>query len=206
MRRWWRTLGTQEQIALIGVLVALLGVVPTYLVFFQSGKQESGSIPAPTTLGSNAPPSSTESTATSTQTAEPTTSGWSSPTTRPSGRPTYELRLADRVYVDLDHAVVEAEGGSQFELLIDSGRFFHGPDHETFASKFAIIKDDQQRSANTCRRATKVIPDVLFYSEVRDNESVCVRTSEGRWAIMKLTNFEGNLFVYEEYDFDVYLF
>ena len=34
------TLGRTDQIALVGVLVALLGVLPTYLVFFQDGKQE----------------------------------------------------------------------------------------------------------------------------------------------------------------------
>lgn len=207
MRKWWNDLGVQGQIALLGVLVTLLGVLPAYLVFFQDGKQDPASISSATTSGSNASPSSTGSTDTSTEISGPTTSTWSSPTTQSSDRPTYKLELADNVYVDLDHSVVEADGGRGFEIYVNSGRFFHGPDHDTFASKLAIIKDDQQRSASTCKRATRVIPgDVFHYGDVKDDESVCVRTSENHWAIMKLTNFEGNLFVYERYDFDVYLF
>jgi len=203
MRKWWNALGVQGQIALLGVLVTLLGVLPAYQVFFENDRQDAGSRASTTTLGSSASSSSTESTANTV----PTTSAWSSPTTQPPDRPTYKLELADNVYVDLDHRVVETDGGRAFEIYLDSGRFFHGPDHDTFASKLAIIKDDQQRSANTCKRATRVIPgDVFHYGDVEDDESVCVRTSEDRWAIMKLTDFEGNLFVYERYDFDVYLF
>jgi hypothetical protein len=40
MRRWWRALGRTDQIALLGVIVALLGVLPTYLVFFEDDKKE----------------------------------------------------------------------------------------------------------------------------------------------------------------------
>jgi hypothetical protein len=53
MYRWWRTLGRTDQIALLGVLVALLGVLPTYLVFFQDDKQEP--VPSVTTIAATKP-------------------------------------------------------------------------------------------------------------------------------------------------------
>lgn len=36
MRRWWGGLGTANQIAVIGLIVAILGLVPGYFVFFPS--------------------------------------------------------------------------------------------------------------------------------------------------------------------------
>jgi hypothetical protein len=49
MLRWWKTLGRADQIALLGILVTLIGIVPTYLVFFQGDKKDSGA--AVTTIG-----------------------------------------------------------------------------------------------------------------------------------------------------------
>jgi hypothetical protein len=53
MIKWWKTLGRTDQIALVGVLVALLGVLPTYLVFFQDDKQEP--VPSVTTIAATKP-------------------------------------------------------------------------------------------------------------------------------------------------------
>jgi hypothetical protein len=53
MVRWWKTLGRTDQIALVGVLVALLGILPTYLVFFQDGRQEP--VPVVTTIAATKP-------------------------------------------------------------------------------------------------------------------------------------------------------
>jgi hypothetical protein len=51
MRRWWRTIGLPSQLTILGLVVAILGLVPTYLAFFDNRGAE-GSSPA-------APPAST---------------------------------------------------------------------------------------------------------------------------------------------------
>jgi hypothetical protein len=146
-------------------------------------------------------------------TATPTSSPSEAAPTTSSEQPDHQLELADHVFVDLDDAIVGAESGQQFEFFLSYARFFHGPragpgsdNWGTFTSKFAIISDSKGRSANVCKRATHVIPGILFYSQVKPDESVCVSTSKGRWAIMKLTRFEGNQFDYRELDFDVWLY
>ena len=40
MPRWWKTLGRTDQIALIGIVVTLIGILPTYLVFFEDDNSE----------------------------------------------------------------------------------------------------------------------------------------------------------------------
>jgi hypothetical protein len=39
MRKWWNSLETGNQIAIIGLIVAILGLLPGYLVFFPTDKQ-----------------------------------------------------------------------------------------------------------------------------------------------------------------------
>jgi hypothetical protein len=36
MRRWWRTIGLPSQLTILGLLVAILGLVPTYLALFDN--------------------------------------------------------------------------------------------------------------------------------------------------------------------------
>jgi hypothetical protein len=45
MRRWWRTIGLPTQLTILGLVVAILGLVPTYLAFFDNRGAE-GSSPA----------------------------------------------------------------------------------------------------------------------------------------------------------------
>jgi hypothetical protein len=48
LRRWWKRLGRSDQIALLGVLVGLFGVLPAYFVLFLDHKPEPASRPSAT--------------------------------------------------------------------------------------------------------------------------------------------------------------
>lgn len=81
MRRWWESLGRGEQVALIGVLatllVGLLGVIPSYFVFFRQ------SDPPASTAGYPTASASINTTTTTAAEGESTTTD-SSPTTKSS--------------------------------------------------------------------------------------------------------------------------
>ena len=47
MRRWWRTIGLPSQLTILGLVVAILGLVPTYLAFFDNRGPEGSSSAAP---------------------------------------------------------------------------------------------------------------------------------------------------------------
>jgi hypothetical protein len=47
MRRWWRRLGTANKIAVIGLIVAILGLVPGYLAFFPTNQKSPTPTPSP---------------------------------------------------------------------------------------------------------------------------------------------------------------
>src|SRR5215211_4993432 len=47
VRRWWRTIGLPSQLTILGLVVAILGLVPTYLAFFDNRGAEGSSPAAP---------------------------------------------------------------------------------------------------------------------------------------------------------------
>jgi hypothetical protein len=53
MRRWWRSIGLPSQLTILGLVVAILGLVPTYLAFFDNRGQEASS---PATPPASTPP------------------------------------------------------------------------------------------------------------------------------------------------------
>jgi hypothetical protein len=57
MRRWWRTIGLPSQLTILGLVVAILGLVPTYLAFFDNRGAEGSSSAAPPASASAVAPS-----------------------------------------------------------------------------------------------------------------------------------------------------
>jgi hypothetical protein len=72
MRAWWRTLSRTDRVAILGLVVACLGVIPAYLAFFTGGS------------GSQAPPEPKTSVSTTRlreSTTQPSDTGFSSTST-----------------------------------------------------------------------------------------------------------------------------
>jgi hypothetical protein len=60
MRAWWRSLSRTDRVAISGLVVAILGVIPAYLAFFTGGPGGQAAQPDPeTSVSSSRPPEST---------------------------------------------------------------------------------------------------------------------------------------------------
>lgn len=155
----------------------------------------------------------TTSTDSSTSTSVTTTTEPRTPTTPVSDgpQPTFKLALAPNTYADLDHGTASEDGGRKYEVHLDftGTRLFHLIDssqENTWPSKYKIV-DEGQYSYSVCERATHLVPEwFVDVSDLQNGNNLCVSTSEGRWAIMRLTGVEGtSIFSVKGVNFAVYL-
>jgi hypothetical protein len=103
----------------------------------------------------------------------------------PPGSPTYtDKELGDHTYFDLDRAVADTEPSLTDELYLDGERFFIRDD-SIYPKVEAAIVPDEEATAHGCANASRRIVDVVFLNEIEVNQSLCIRTSQKRWAVVK---------------------
>ena len=118
----------------------------------------------------------------------------STPTPTPSPGPTdggYEFEFADRSYFDFDARKADLKGGADYEVKLSFGRFFHGSVNGAWdGTEIKYIKSEGA-SLEGCERGTDIQSGkVAFLRDVEQDESICIRTSGGKWAILKIVASE----------------
>jgi len=100
------------------------------------------------------------------------------------GEQRYVLPLSDGTYVDIDSRRTALDSTTVSDFHLDFGRLF--PEQDVLL-KFAT--DDEATSYQGCDAATR-IEDVAFLGRLERDESVCVQTTEGSWAALKVTDMQ----------------
>jgi hypothetical protein len=94
----------------------------------------------------------------------------------------YVLEFQMRTYVDLDSRAVSLEAGPQYELFLEDEFHFLKQNGTTIV----IVPDAEANSFEGCARGTRIQPgEDFFLLRPEDDESICVKTTEGAWAVMK---------------------
>jgi hypothetical protein len=95
----------------------------------------------------------------------------------------------------------DLERGADYEVKLDFGRFFYGERYGTWADVRVVYIKTADSSYMACEQGTDIQAGEVAFLD----ESICVSTSAGRWAILKVVDAEtssrtGNI------TFDVQLF
>jgi hypothetical protein len=181
--RFWGVIGG---IAAVVALVVPLGV---YLI----GDGGSGS-------GSDAPTSKSSGLAASapsvrTPTADAPTDTAPAGSPRPTGaQPTcphlsVQNDMSGLVFLDLDTCTSSASGSMDADVFVELNRIFFGPDQAQYSTVWpdaqVYVIADGTLSATACARGRAVAGGVLHLSDLAYDESVCLATSKGNWAVLK---------------------
>jgi hypothetical protein len=114
------------------------------------------------------------------------------PTTETVGKGAtqYELDFGDKTSVDLDSGRASRDGGKTHEVKLDFGRFFTGEKHGQWEIATVAFIDSSQANFSGCERATLIQGQVVHLSELEQNQSICVSTDKGAWAVLDLISAE----------------
>jgi len=178
----------------IGTAIALVALLLTALAFWRdlyevslghegsSSNSDSAAASTPT-LGSIS--QSPQATTFATESSRTTTSATS------GGQRSYVLEFGDRTHFDLDSRTASGDETQDSDLGLNFGRFFI--DH---AKVVAFADDTQVADPESCAKATKIkgdsAGDAVHLNQLNDGESVCVKSSKGRWNILMATKVESN--------------
>ena len=181
-----------------GILVALITVFGTIAATNrQIVPQGSGpTMERTVTVG----PTATETV--TVESADPTTE------TVGKGATQYELDFGDKTSVDLDSGRASRDGGKTYEVRLDFGRFYSGEKYGQWEIATVAFVDSSQASFSGCERATLIQGEVVHLGELEQNQSICVSTNKGAWAVLDLISAESSRSGLGAGDlkFDVHLF
>jgi hypothetical protein len=158
----------QVVIAVLGVIAAVLALVPLALAVFDDGDEE-------------ADPTTTASVATTT-TATPSTTTTSTPTTTTSVDPVYRQSEA-AVPVPAQYGIDLDSSAPNWDVKPGSGDIYVSPFVSSITTrKPAIVRDP---TLAKCKAATDV--DInLEPAETVVGQQVCIQTSNSRWAYVRI--------------------
>jgi hypothetical protein len=159
----------QVVIAVLGVIAAVLALVPLALAIFDDGDEEAG----PTTTAS----------VTTTTTATPsTTTTTSTPTTTTSVDPVYRQSEA-AVPVPAQYGIDLDSSAPDWDVKPGSGDIYVSPFVSSITTrKLAIVRDP---TLAKCQSATDI--DInLEPAETVIGQQVCIHTSNDRWAYVRI--------------------
>jgi hypothetical protein len=159
----------QVVIAVLGVIAAVLALVPLALAIFDDGDEEAG----PTTTAS----------VTTTTTATPsTTTTTSTPTTTTSVDPVYRQSEA-AVPVPAQYGIDLDSSAPDWDVKPGSGDIYVSPFVSSITTrKLAIVRDP---TLAKCQSATDI--DInLEPAETVIGQQVCIQTSNDRWAYVRI--------------------
>jgi hypothetical protein len=120
----------------------------------------------------------------------------------------YTLDFGDGTCVDLDVGYASLKGNADEEICLDFGRFFFDQDHNTWAKTQVVYIPDSQASYQGCANGTLIQREIAFMDRVQQDQSICVATSKGNWAVMKIKDAKSSSsgLGYGDITFDVKLF
>lgn len=112
----------------------------------------------------------------------------------PVGSPTHaDQQLGDDTYIDLDRAVAGTESSPTAEFHLRGERFFFDERQNVYAKVEAAIVPDDEATSRGCATASHRIVDVVFLNEVEPDQSICIKTSRRRWAVVKQVDPDNSL-------------
>lgn len=183
---------TRPYLALAAVAVAVVGVSGLVAACSggsgDGGKSSSSSGPASTSAMQSSSPDPSEPSvsalAAPSDANQPTASqeaGDDTPVQPGEKRST--LTIPDRQYADLDTGTVTASSSADADVRADGGRLAPSP-----GVQLVIVSDSAATGAAGCTASDRVFRAPLRLAGLEDGESLCVKTSKGRWAVLKLAD------------------
>lgn len=100
----------------------------------------------------------------------------------------YEFEFADRTYFDFDKRKASIQPTAADEVGLNSGRFFFGRDRDGWAKTSVVYIPSSEASRQGCEQGTDLKQAVAHLNELEQDESICVATSEGKWAVLTMTD------------------
>jgi hypothetical protein len=189
----WAWLEKYRNVALAIVMLTVAGALITHFATPGITNQPGGDTSPLSAPPSPPPPSRTETS------TPPLSSGPPVPDVSPTAAPPlmpnerrYTLDFGDKTYVDLDSDLASREGGPEYEVELNFGRFFTGGgyyNHAWTGTTVVFIKDSQVSFVG-CSEGTLIQGKVAFLDQVKQDETICVSTNRGAWAAMKILNAE----------------
>jgi hypothetical protein len=110
----------------------------------------------------------------------------------PPGPPTYaERQLGGDTHIDLDRGISDTEPTptDDVDLLKDAFIF---RDRSVESTPEAAIVPDEEATSLGCTNASRRISGAISLNDIDINNSLCVWTSEKRWAVVKEVNPDKN--------------
>jgi hypothetical protein len=199
-----------------GVLTGVATVVGAVVSIIALVGNDSGN----GTSASPTPPASSGPLLTATTTASPPPQRSTTPLPTvgagPAGSATYaDLEVGDGDYVDIDAGSSSARPTRDEEIWVEFGRvsFYYGTTSgaelaRLFRRTVVAIVADAKVSYSGCEHASNVETDgvVVLDEDVADDESLCVSTSRGAWAGLKVIPQSSDSAPSNRVAFNVWLF
>ena len=169
-------------IVIVGVILMLPYAFSLYTASLRTTSLTSNNIFTPTPkLDSVSPTTSTATTSAAMINPMPTIPGLLL---------SYTLDFGDRTYVDLDTGHADLTGGADDELTLADERLFYGGSYKTWAKTAVVYISDSQASYQGCTNGTLIQQGDASLYQVQQDQSICVATSKGNWAVMKMKKGE----------------
>jgi hypothetical protein len=185
VRRWWASLKDGDRIALIGLAVALIAAVPSYLAL----RSESGDSPG-TAVGNSAATTSPAPTVTSTTgSSEPTSGSHSEPTSRWHDR----ISLPAGLDADLDTVPPKVNAGTNSDI-----QNYHSIGQEdaaltraSWAKGLSKWGGGSAPSYEDCKTSTSVEPVDQIYP-LKVGMRACLMTTDDRIVSVRVSRIDAS--------------
>jgi hypothetical protein len=109
----------------------------------------------------------------------------------------YQFEFADRTRFDFDAKRASLSGGAGFELYLRKPFLYFGEDQGTWADTTVVYIKSSDASRAGCEQGTDLKSGLADLKDLGQGESVCVGTSEGKWAVLTMEDQAGNNVVYD---------
>ncbi|MER7690612.1 hypothetical protein [Streptomyces sp. NPDC097610] len=99
-----------------------------------------------------------------------------------------DIEVGDQNFLDLDGLRLASEGGPTSDVYVDGERIFYGPNQHTADTKASVITNSLVPACISRGRPE----DTVFLYELHPDESVCVKTSMGRWTLLVPVKYDAD--------------
>ncbi|MFI9255915.1 hypothetical protein [Streptomyces sp. NPDC053069] len=99
-----------------------------------------------------------------------------------------DIEVGEGNYLDVDSMRLGREGGQNYDVHLDGERLFYGHTYGTADTTVSVITNDLVPACASRGRPE----DVVFLYEMHANESVCVKSSAGRWTLLVPVKYDSD--------------
>jgi hypothetical protein len=172
----------------VAVSVLLVGVVGFSIGYRLGGEDPVAGGPEPSASPTSTQPEHSPAPSSSSTQPRPTSPQPSPTSETPGPESPYRLEFQDGSFVDIDSGTANLEGGRDYEVKLSYGRLFFGEKYDTWADTKVVYIKQSDESWSGCARGTRLQEEVAHLNDVAQDDSVCVYTSNGAWAGLRLVD------------------